>query len=180
MKKKTCKQCEKQKPTESFPKSDWLKSKKARVGDGFRPVCKQCVRENILAAESKWDIDRVQSAKQMRLRAVRKWRKNHPISAKASYANSHAKHIGATGVLTMEEVRVVWDQYGGKCWVCGDSANQLDHIIPLNKKGGGTNTPGNIRPICNECNHKRSHKWKGHAVANKEAELLKQIKQLFR
>ena len=134
----------------------------------------------MLAAESKWGADKVQTTKLMRQNAVRKWRKNNPISAKASYANSHAKHIGAIGVLTMEEVRVVWDQYGGNCWVCGDPANQLDHVIPLNKRGGGTNTPDNIRPICNECNQKRSHKWHGEDLANKEAELLKQIKQLFR
>jgi len=44
---------------------------------------------------------------------------------------------------------------------------------------GGTNTPDNIRPICRECNHKRSQQWRGNAMAEQEANLLKQIKILL-
>jgi len=65
------------------------------------------------------------------------------------------------------------------CWCCGRDAAEVDHFRPINKHGGGTNTADNIRPICRECNQKRSHKWHGEAVAKKESKLLKALKELL-
>ena len=73
----------------------------------------------------------------------------------------------------------VWQRWQGKCWVCGYPATEVDHFIPVNRLAGGTNTADNIRPICRECNQKRSHKWHNVGIAEKEAALLRQLKALL-
>jgi 5-methylcytosine-specific restriction endonuclease McrA len=63
---------------------------------------------------------------------------------------------------------------------CGYDATQLDHYRPINKDAGGTNTADNVRPACKDCNHKRSHRWHGEELATREAEMLKQLKELLK
>lgn len=102
-----------------------------------------------------------------------------PFYQKAAKANLHAKRVGASGTITEQEVSDVWQAWKGLCWCCGCEASEVDHFRPINKTGGGTNTADNIRPICRECNQKRSHKWHGEAIANKEAKMLKALKELL-
>jgi hypothetical protein len=61
----------------------------------------------------------------------------------------------ACGYEGMEEadVRQVWERWQGKCWACG---------CPVTEVGG---------------NQKRSHKWHGTEIAEKEAALLQQLKE---
>jgi 5-methylcytosine-specific restriction endonuclease McrA len=43
---------------------------------------------------------------------------------------------------------------GTRCYICGDPATQIDHVIPVIK--GGTDHPSNLRPICWPCNREKS------------------------
>ena len=92
---------------------------------------------------------------------------DHVCGLPAGHAGPH---------VCTKSYRFYWD---GKCWTCGCIATQLDHVRPINRKAGGTNTADNIRPICQECNQKRSHGWHGDAIAEQEASLLKQIKEVI-
>ena len=107
------------------------------------------------------------------------YRDSHPHALRAKWANQRAKKLRAAGTLTQADVVTAWDLWRGLCWVCGCTADSLDHYRPINEKSGGTNTPDNIRPICRECNQKRSHRWHGETVAAKEARLLRQLKKLL-
>lgn len=40
------------------------------------------------------------------------------------------------------------------CYVCGQPADQADHVVPVSK--GGTDDPSNLRPICWPCNRAKS------------------------
>lgn len=41
-----------------------------------------------------------------------------------------------------------------RCYVCGQPANQADHLTPVSK--GGTDDASNLRPICWPCNREKS------------------------
>lgn len=43
---------------------------------------------------------------------------------------------------------------GARCYVCGQPADQADHLIPKIK--GGTDRVSNLRPICWPCNRAKS------------------------
>jgi 5-methylcytosine-specific restriction endonuclease McrA len=49
------------------------------------------------------------------------------------------------------------EMYGGKCYLCGAEATEMDHVKPLAK--GGAHAPCNLRPICTGCNSKKKDKW---------------------
>ena len=112
-------------------------------------------------------------------RTKREWQAKHPHAARARWANQHARRLDVAGTLLEQDVDAAWIAYSGLCWVCGEKATQLDHFRPINKTAGGMNTADNIRPICDACNHKRDHGWHGEEVAEKEAQLLRQIKRLL-
>jgi 5-methylcytosine-specific restriction endonuclease McrA len=107
------------------------------------------------------------------------WRRNNPFFRKSMQVNARARKRGITGRVYAADIAECWAKWGGLCWVCGDEASELDHFRPVGRGAGGTNTPDNLRPICRECNHKRSQQWRGNAMAEQEANLLKQIKILL-
>jgi 5-methylcytosine-specific restriction protein A len=39
---------------------------------------------------------------------------------------------------------------GRLCAICGQPAEDLDHITPINR--GGTDHPTNLQPLCADCN----------------------------
>lgn len=41
-----------------------------------------------------------------------------------------------------------------RCYVCGNPADQADHLTPVSK--GGKDTMSNLRPICGPCNRDKS------------------------
>jgi len=83
------------------------------------------------------------------------------------------------------------DDDGG--WVTSGDSVQFSYgippvtvIAPIIERDGkliglcpGHDPADNLRPICRECNQKRSHFWHGDELAEKEAAMLKQIKNLL-
>ena len=175
MQTKLCRVCNEKKPVSDFGKTRFRKHGEARVGDGYRTYCRAC---HALRAHKR----RAAMTAEDRLAASQKeaaWRSAHPHSLRARWANKHAKKVGAGGTLTESDVASAWDLRSGLCWVCGCPADSLDHYRPLNGRSGGTNTASNIRPICRECNQKRSHEWHGEETAIKEAQMLKDLKHML-
>jgi len=176
---KTCDKCKKEKPYSEFYKSQRIPGSTLRKGDGYRSRCKKCMWQDDKRRMSKWTDKKLKAYSKQQQKYARKWDAAHPHAKKASTANLHAQRVNAPGVLTENDVRECWESWHGKCWICGFPATEIDHYRPINPKGGGTNTPENIRPICRECNHKRDHEWHGDQIAEQEAALLKQIKELI-
>jgi len=176
---KTCSRCKEEKPLAEFLKSKKNPKTGKRYGDGRRPVCKACAQ----AGWMKWrDLMSEQERRAFmddRAAKQKAWDKKRPFYQKAAKANLHARRVGASGMVTEQEVSTMWREWKGLCWCCGYEATEVDHFRPLNKCGGGENTPYNLRPICRECNQKRSHRWHGEAIANKEATMLKALKELL-
>jgi len=44
----------------------------------------------------------------------------------------------------------IYDKSGGKCWYCGEKAEQIDHVHPVLL--GGKNNDDNLVPVCLWCN----------------------------
>ena len=42
---------------------------------------------------------------------------------------------------------------------CGESAAEVDHIIP--RRQGGTDTPDNLQPLCRSCHARKTVKQDG-------------------
>lgn len=82
------------------------------------------------------------------------WRKKHPDLHRQSRRNAKARRKNALGYSTAEQVAARVAMWGGKCWMCGESWEQIDHVIPLSR--GGTNWPANLRPACAECNNRKN------------------------
>ena len=175
---KTCTKCGQAKPPGDFHRSQRRKDG-TRYGDGRRSICKECSVQYDKEMRESWTDARRKEIVKKNTEALKKRLKDKPWYKKAAAANLHAKRVGATGVLTREDVGAVWTAWNGRCWVCGVEVTEIDHYRPINGNGGGTNTSDNIRPICRECNQKRSHEWHGDDIAVKEANLLRQIKELL-
>ncbi len=87
-----------------------------------------------------------------RTRAInRNWYKNNTEVAKAKAAVGRARRLGAAGTATARQLADRIAMFGGKCWMCGKSADTIDHVIPIAK--GGTHWPANLRPACGPCNY---------------------------
>ena len=46
--------------------------------------------------------------------------------------------------------------YGKRCYLCGEIADTIDHVIPISR--GGTNDIENLRPACYDCNMRKGSK----------------------
>jgi len=68
-----------------------------------------------------------------------------------------SRETNAPGYATKEQRAARWDVFGGKCYICGKEAEELDHVKPLAK--GGANWPCNLRPICKSCNSRKRTIW---------------------
>lgn len=67
-----------------------------------------------------------------------------------------AREQAAPGRATVAQILGRIAMFGGRCWICGGSADTLDHVIALAR--GGANWPANLRPACKPCNsRKRDH-----------------------
>lgn len=108
------------------------------------------------------------------MRAIRKaWKLAHPDEVRAhrratkkrnpmanrSYVRARtARKKGLTVIpITAEAMRQRLAFFGGRCWMCGRQADQLDHVKPLSK--GGPHMLCNLRPACAPCNAKKGATW---------------------
>lgn len=62
----------------------------------------------------------------------------------------------AAGILTAAEWELVLDTYGNACLACGRQETTIDHVVPVSS--GGTNTIGNVQPLCSRCNTSKGTK----------------------
>jgi 5-methylcytosine-specific restriction endonuclease McrA len=60
---------------------------------------------------------------------------------------------GKIAKITAAQLRDRLSMFGGMCWMCGEKADQVDHVIPLS--GGGLHVLANLRPACGRCNRKK-------------------------
>lgn len=167
MKTKVCIGCHKTKPVSEFYKSPH--------GDGYRARCGSCHWNSQKKAAREASPDERRRLSEYAKAKARRWDVIHPFSKRARRLNRRALLHGVAGRLSEKEVRAAWELYHCRCWICGANATDTDHYRPTNKTAGGTNTADNIRPICPECNQKRSHRWRGESIAEKEAHLLREL-----
>lgn len=85
------------------------------------------------------------------------WHLTYPETAAAMNQRRRARLRGAQGHASPEQIAGRVAYYGGKCWLCSDPYDALDHIKPLSR--GGSNWPSNLRPICTPCNLAKGAKW---------------------
>lgn len=95
------------------------------------------------------------TALQARLKAAKP--ELYAAIARAADSNRRARERNAPGFASAAQTQARWDYFGGKCWMCGDVAVEVDHVKPLAK--GGSHWPSNLRPACRLCNSKKRAKW---------------------
>lgn len=171
-----CSRCEQIKPADQFPRS-----KKSRNGLSY--WCKQCMRERnaeryreepefrtrIAEQSKRWRIENDdrnrensyrwwRSNKEKASAQQREYRRKNPEVARKSSARRRARELGAPYIpYTKEQLSQRWAYYGGKCWMCGAEATEIDHVKPLAK--GGPEMLANLRPACRSCNASKLAKW---------------------
>jgi len=84
----------------------------------------------------------------------RRWQKANPINGAVNAQRRRARIKNANGEMSYKAILDRISYWGHRCWICGDKATEIDHIIPIAK--GGSNWPSNIRPICSTCNKIKS------------------------
>lgn len=93
------------------------------------------------------------------LAASRRWAKENPEKARAKRALRRARLAGVVIIpFTHKELEAHLAKFGGRCWMCGMSATELDHVKPVVL--GGAHTLDNLRPACLPCNRRKgAREW---------------------
>jgi 5-methylcytosine-specific restriction endonuclease McrA len=92
-----------------------------------------------------------------RKETFRAYRKRNPNKVLDSSSLRRARiNKGKIIRFTAKQLKERLSVYGGKCWMCGSKADQIDHVLPLAK--GGPHILSNLRPACGPCNRKKSDK----------------------
>jgi len=94
------------------------------------------------------------------------WKKANKDKVNAGSRAYASRRRGAVGRYSVKDYMRLKLLYSGMCAYCNERpANSIDHVTPLSK--GGSNTIGNILPVCTYCNSSKGSKnlytWK---VAN--------------
>ena len=93
------------------------------------------------------------------LKRNRRYRERHRMTIRAMQARYRARKCEANGFdyTTTEHIAGRYAVWGNRCYLCGETAEALDHVIPLAR--GGSHWPANLRPICKSCNSKKNSIW---------------------
>ena len=81
---------------------------------------------------------------------------NH-YQQRVSKPRRKALEDAALGDVDATRLQARIDFYGGRCWMCGDPWQCIDHVKPLSR--GGSNWPANLRPACTSCNARKHNQW---------------------
>lgn len=149
-----------------------------RNRDGKRGQCKTCCGrttakwqarnyDRVLAASRRWkeahpDKVRAYSAmywdthKEERKAALRAWFASNPGMNTFYCRQRENRKRGAKGSHTREQLKARIDFYNGRCYLCGELADTIDHVIPI--ACGGSEWPANLRPACRSCNSRKGKK----------------------
>jgi len=89
--------------------------------------------------------------------ATARWHAANPEKEREHKNNRRARKQNAEGYASAEQIIARCQLYGQLCYLCGNPAEAVDHVIPLS--AGGSNWPSNLRPICKRCNSVKGAKW---------------------
>lgn len=92
-------------------------------------------------------------------RRNREYGARHPDERRTRFVNYRAKTIGNGGSHTLKEWRSILDKYSHKCLCCEKSDVKLtrDHVLPVEL--GGSNSIGNLQPLCQHCNSSKGKRY---------------------
>ncbi len=92
-------------------------------------------------------------------------------AVRAFLTNVGAKYWGRSFNTGSGSGKSIWlkirdETFGGKCCYCGNSSAklQIEHLIMFNREEYGLHHPGNVAPVCDECN-KRGKDEKGRHLS---------------
>jgi 5-methylcytosine-specific restriction endonuclease McrA len=68
-----------------------------------------------------------------------------------------AKTAVVIGFVTADRLAAKVAYWANRCWICFGEWDQFDHVKPLSK--GGAHILANLRPVCGDCNRRKSNKW---------------------
>lgn len=90
-------------------------------------------------------------------RKNREYQRTHPEVVRGKNHRRRALKVNAKGVYTSSQWIALCYKYGNVC-LCCDKKKKLtpDHVVPLSK--GGSNSIGNIQPLCGPCNSRKNTK----------------------
>lgn len=88
---------------------------------------------------------------------TKKWNDNNKPKLRANFLVYRARKLVAGGNATSEKIAARWNYFSGKCWMCGEPAEHMDHVKPV--VAGGGSWASNLRPACASCNKKKGGKW---------------------
>jgi 5-methylcytosine-specific restriction endonuclease McrA len=92
----------------------------------------------------------------------RRHRAQNPAVARAWEHRRRARVLGLTvGSFTPDELAAKFAYWGGRCYICGGSWSEVEHVKPLAK--GGAHMLANLRPVCGPCNKRKWIHWYGVA-----------------
>jgi 5-methylcytosine-specific restriction endonuclease McrA len=80
-----------------------------------------------------------------------------PRQPSGASARRAARSAAAPGFATAAQLDARWAYYQGRCWMCRQRADHMDHVKPLAR--GGSNWPANQRPACWPCNKAKNVRW---------------------
>lgn len=84
------------------------------------------------------------------------WARRNPDKVRELWTRRRARHAAASGTASAEAIHQRFAFYGFRCWMCGDEAEAIDHVIALSR--GGSNWPANLRPACRRCNSRKGNR----------------------
>ncbi len=86
------------------------------------------------------------------------WKAANPERTRLADARKMRRRRSAPRVpFTMDQLEAKIRYWGGRCWICRDPWEAIDHVKPLGK--GGWHMLANLRPICTPCNSRKRDRW---------------------
>lgn len=82
-----------------------------------------------------------------------RWQAKNIDRVRSIVRRRRARKLAAPGHHTLEQSTARWAYYGGRCYICHNLAQAMDHVIPLAR--GGSDWASNLRPACKSCNSRK-------------------------